>query len=361
MQRGAPTLQVSRGPLAEEAVQSFGPYVSQRVRLAKGSRHVEITYTVGPIPVADGAGKEVVSRFSTDLRNAGESCTDSNGREMLRRKRDFRASWKYNATDHGEPVSSNYYPVTTAIHIRDARAQLTVLNDRAQGGSGSVRDGELELMVHRRVLKDDNKGVGEPLNETEFTLPYGVQNVEGGGHRGPGLIVRGQHLVMVGPPRQAAAAWRPQMDRFFLPPAPFFASPGAALGVPEHSALQAALPANVQIVTLEPLAAGGFLLRLAHQFGLEEDEELSKPVSLDLAKVFAGRRIADVRELGLTGTITRAEVVRRRVAWNVEGEERDPAPAADDQALQPRSTKVTLGPLQIRTFHVTLAPTVSYV
>jgi hypothetical protein len=28
-----------------------------------------------------------------------------------------------------------------------------------------VRDGEVELMIHRRLLYDDNKGVCEPLNE----------------------------------------------------------------------------------------------------------------------------------------------------------------------------------------------------
>jgi len=359
--QGAPTLQVSRGPLAQEALQSFGPWVSQRVRLAKGARHVEITYTVGPIPVEDGIGREVISRFSTELQNSGECFTDSNGREMLRRRRDFRASWNYNATDHGEPVSGNYYPVTTAIHIRDARAQLTVLTDRAQAGSGSVRDGELELMVHRRVLKDDNFGVSEPLNETEFTNPYGIDNVEGGAHRGRGLVIRGQHQVLVGPPGRAAAAWRPQMDRLFQPPAPFFApGAGASLATPQYKALQEALPANVQLVTLERLDGGALFVRLAHQFGVEEDEELSKPATVDLAKLFVSQRVADVREMGLSGTITRAEVLQGRVGWKVEGEEHEPASAAAGGS-RPGTTEVTLGPLQIRTFQVTLAPSVSYV
>jgi len=38
------------------------------------------------------------------------------------------------------------------------------MNDRAQGGS-SLNSGELELMIHRRLLVDDSRGVGEPLNE----------------------------------------------------------------------------------------------------------------------------------------------------------------------------------------------------
>ncbi len=44
---------------------------------------------MGPIPVADGYGKEVVSQFSSDLKTGGEGknkfYTDSNGREFMER------------------------------------------------------------------------------------------------------------------------------------------------------------------------------------------------------------------------------------------------------------------------------------
>ena len=42
--------------------------------------------------------------------------------------------------------------------------KLVFFNDRAQGGT-SNKDGEIELMIHRRLLYDDGKGVGEALNE----------------------------------------------------------------------------------------------------------------------------------------------------------------------------------------------------
>ena len=38
-------------------LQEFSPWVQQVVRLWAGARHVEIDWTVGPIPIADGLGK----------------------------------------------------------------------------------------------------------------------------------------------------------------------------------------------------------------------------------------------------------------------------------------------------------------
>lgn len=53
------------------------------------------------------------------------------------------------------------YPVNAAIETSDVTTGLTmtVVNDRSQAG-GSIQDGALELMVHRRIQKDDNRGVG---------------------------------------------------------------------------------------------------------------------------------------------------------------------------------------------------------
>ncbi len=43
---------------------------------------------------------------------------------------------------------------------------MTVLNDRSQGGS-VVQEGRIELMQNRRLFFDDDRGVEEPLNETD--------------------------------------------------------------------------------------------------------------------------------------------------------------------------------------------------
>lgn len=90
-------------------------------------------------------GNEVITRFTiAGLENNGVFYTDSNGRETLKRTRNVHPGYKYNYTQ--EPVSSNYYPVTAALAIKDKDVGVAILNDRSQGGS-SVRDGEIELMV----------------------------------------------------------------------------------------------------------------------------------------------------------------------------------------------------------------------
>uniref|UniRef100_A0A182U141 alpha-mannosidase n=1 Tax=Anopheles melas TaxID=34690 RepID=A0A182U141_9DIPT len=168
-----------KSDLVQEVHQIFNEWISQVIRVYAGQEHVELEWLVGPIPIDDSKGKEIISRFESDIKSEGTFWTDSNGREMLRRVRNHRDTWELELS---EPVPGNYYPVTAKITIEDERHRLSLLNDRAQGGSSLV-DGQLELMVHRRLLRDDRFGVGEALNETQFNN---------------GLVARGKHWLMFG-------------------------------------------------------------------------------------------------------------------------------------------------------------------
>ena len=65
------------------------------------------------------------------------------------------------------------HPIQTAISVREAGgAQLTVTPDRSQAGTSLV-DGQIELLVHRRLIADDGSGETEPLNETERYFYHG--------------------------------------------------------------------------------------------------------------------------------------------------------------------------------------------
>ena len=85
---------------------------------------MEVEWTVGPIPIEDRIGKEIILRYDSDMNNGGKYMTDANGREMLERIRNFRPTWNYSSV---EPVSGNYYPVNSRIAIADGQRQLTVL------------------------------------------------------------------------------------------------------------------------------------------------------------------------------------------------------------------------------------------
>lgn len=136
-------IKVIKGDLVDEVHQVFNEWISQVVRVYKVLNYVEFEWLVGPIPIDDSIGKEIISRFSTNIGSAGTFYTDSNGREMIKRQRNHRDTWDVSLA---EKISGNYYPVTTKIALEDKNARLAILTDRSQGGS-SLADGDLELMV----------------------------------------------------------------------------------------------------------------------------------------------------------------------------------------------------------------------
>ena len=98
------------------------------------------------------------------VQSQGTWYADANGREMVRRRRNKRGP-SYPPYQIGEPVAGNYYPVNSLISLDDGETEMAVVTDVSMGGA-SMSDGSLELMVHRRLLHDDHRGVGEPLDES---------------------------------------------------------------------------------------------------------------------------------------------------------------------------------------------------
>ncbi|PSN54844.1 Lysosomal alpha-mannosidase, partial [Blattella germanica] len=195
---------VYKGDVVDEIHQTFNSWVSQVVRIYKSEMNVEFEWLVD-----------------------GVFYTDSNGREMLERKRNYRPTW---TVDVAEPAAGNYYPITSKIEMRASGYGVAILNDRAQGGS-SLNDGQVELMLHRRLLHDDAFGVGEALNETAFN---------------EGLIARGKQYLMAGKlggvVPSLIADERETAQRVLLAPWLFFS----------FSGLVEDLPRYVNIHTLEP-------------------------------------------------------------------------------------------------------------
>ena len=235
-------------------------------------------------------------------------------------------------------------PANLFQSITDGTTTYSIVNDRTQAGS-SMRDGSLDFMVHRRILVDDNRGVGEPHNET--------------GLNGAGLIVRGRHWVSQDAAPVASRALRALAARSLFKAhwatAPYAGSPAqwvAGGGVPLYSGLRTpgGLPPNVHIVTLHAQGPKTLLLRLAHMFAVGEDAALSAPVTVDLATLFAGFNLTSAEELILPGTLplTAAPTTSYTVIGGgvVTLPEIYPAPAGP-------GLTVTLEAMQIRTWKVT--------
>ncbi|KAH8376896.1 hypothetical protein KR093_001976 [Drosophila rubida] len=288
------SIEVYKGALVQEVHQLFNDWISQVVRIYQGRNYAEFEWLVGPIPIEDGVGKEVITRFNSDIKSEGIFYTDSNGREMIKRKRNHRDTW--NVKLH-ESVSGNYYPITTKIALEDATARMAILTDRAQGGS-SMQDGALELMVHRRLLHDDAFGVGEALNETEY---------------GTGLIARGKTHLFIGQSLMRSEVSLKAMERLvqletLLPSWKFFSNMEAysqdqwlTKFTNSYSGIPTTLPKSVHLLTLEPWHEHELLVRFEHILEKDDDYHYSKYVQFNVKDVLGGFKIADMRETTLDG------------------------------------------------------------
>ena len=347
---------VVEGALVTEVKAEFGEWVKQTTRLYEGEDYVEVEWTVGPIPIDDGVGKELVARFDADVASADTFYTDSNGREFLERKVDYRPTWDL---DVYQPIAGNYYPVNAAIYIEDDSASLTVLTDRTQGGA-SLEAGQVEVMVQRRLVADDSRGVGEPLNETTEGVtpypPYGEAE-----RRGEGVVIKGTHRIVVGKGGEGAKKARENMEDMFSPLVQLFATApsapaGAAAGAPAppkgFTAMGSSkpLPPQVSMVTLSAVSSepGTYLVRLAHQYGAGEDPELSLPADVDLSTVLpGGMEMAKFVETTLTGNQKWSDWEAKRLHWKTAAADPKPSRRERDEGMV-----VGLEPMEIRTFKV---------
>ncbi|KAL1438734.1 hypothetical protein MTO96_047827 [Rhipicephalus appendiculatus] len=306
------------GSLVQEVHQKFSDWLTQVIRVYDDADFVEFDWVVGSIPVDDEIGKEIITRFDTDFQNNGVFYTDANGREILQRNLNFRPTWNVYIK---EPVAGNYYPVNSRIFIRDPQRdlQFTVLTDRSQGGS-SLRNGSIEVMVHRRLLYDDAFGVEEALNESYYD-----------GH------LLGSYSPLFKCTPQTLQVQVPNQL---------------------HSSCEATAPPNVHLLTLENWNKDDkVLMRLEHFFEHKDNAgKLSLPVQFSLQEAFV-RNITSLTEMNLAATKTREETVRLEFnpRWthitkrDLPGDEKGSLPVHGPEY------NVYLTPMQIRTFLVTFS------
>uniref|UniRef100_A0A6N2KXU6 Alpha-mannosidase n=1 Tax=Salix viminalis TaxID=40686 RepID=A0A6N2KXU6_SALVM len=359
-------LQVHRGPLFDEVRQQFNSWIYQVTRVYKDQEHAELEYTIGPIPLEDSVGKEVITRMTANMATEKVFYTDSNGRDFLKRIRDYRADWSLSVK---QPVAGNYYPLNLGIFMMDKKSELSVLVDRATGGA-SIEDGQLELMLHRfktsnsyiivffnaqehtklillsytrRTLFDDSRGVNEALDESVCI-----------GDECEGLTIRGNYYLCINQVGAGAAWRRTTGQEIYSPLIAAFTQEKEETWKASHVATGTAmdpdysLPLNVALITLQELDDGSVLLRLAHLYEAGEDAAYSTLAKVELKKMFSGKAIRELKEMSLSTNQEKSEM--KKMTWKVEGDSGEQSSAVRGGPVDSSTLIVELGPMEIRTF-----------
>ena len=349
---GAASLQVVRGPVLSEARAAWGGgWASSVLRLWANSSSLEHEWTVGPVPLGDGWGKEVVAGWRVGGGWGSGSpptlYTDSMGRELQKRVLNTRAFPGSNVSAY-EPIAANYYPVVARAVLPDPATgrRFTLTVDRASG-CASLAPGALECVLHRRHVASTFLGMGEVLNETGL-------NAEG-----DGLLVRGVHQLRFdadrgsGAARGGAALEAAQLPLMvLLAPLPAGVGPlppWARAHTTQFSGLvKGALPPQLRVLTAAPLGGGGLLLRVAHAYEVGEDGVLSANATVALGGLFSAFNVTGVVETSMGGVVPLGEV--KKWTLRVQGEaEAVTLPLAREPVVGP-AFLVGLAAMEVRTF-----------
>jgi len=136
---------------------------------------VALDYTIHELPVFAGnfTGREVFSRFeivdagfmdnsevSSSEGSSSKWFTDTNSIHQIERSREI--------TRPMDPIASRYFPVTSRTYLEfdgSPEPQYFTLHTSRAAGVISFKDTQIDIMLHRRTLKDDWKGLSQPMDD----------------------------------------------------------------------------------------------------------------------------------------------------------------------------------------------------
>ncbi|KAM8984203.1 alpha-mannosidase 2 isoform 7-T7 [Ara ararauna] len=152
-----PTIRVAHGRIFSEVVCFFN-HVTHTVRLYKvpglEGQSVEVSNIVD---IRGEYNRELAMRISSDINSENKFFTDLNGYQIQPR-----------LTMSKLPLQANIYPMTTMAYIQDAGFRLT-LHSAQSLGVASLKNGQLEVIMDRRLMQDDNRGLGQGVQDNKIT------------------------------------------------------------------------------------------------------------------------------------------------------------------------------------------------
>ncbi|KAM9956542.1 hypothetical protein ACTFIR_003260 [Dictyostelium discoideum] len=339
-----PSVSVIRGEISSSIRRFWSNEMVQTFRLYSNADHLEVEEIIGPIDISDGIGKEIVSRYTTTLVTDKTWYSDSQGMEMQKRITNYRPSWNLTVV---QPTSGNYVPVNAITYIQDPNQslQFTIVTDRSRG-CASLRDGQLDMMMHRRTLKDDGRGVGQPMNEstqivtTSKLIFHDISSYAQSHYRPAALSLSHPLLPMFTTTQQSSNDWNSQYQGVYSPLTS--ASP---------------LPNGLKIQTLQWLdnQDNTILLRIENIYQIDgQDSQDPQTITLDLSTIFSTITITSTTEMNLTGVQKLSNL--SRLKWKtVDGKNYDHKSPSSSSTKEDSSNGFvfTFSPMQIRTFIIT--------
>uniref|UniRef100_A0AAQ5YE10 Alpha-mannosidase n=1 Tax=Amphiprion ocellaris TaxID=80972 RepID=A0AAQ5YE10_AMPOC len=109
------------------------------------------------VDIRSEVNRELVMRFVSDVANGNRFYSDLNGFQMQQRRTLLKL-----------PLQANFYPMTSAAFLQDSGSRLTLLSAQSQAVA-SLRPGELEVVLDRRLQQDDNRGLGQGITDNKLT------------------------------------------------------------------------------------------------------------------------------------------------------------------------------------------------
>ncbi|XP_071328218.1 alpha-mannosidase 2 [Trachinotus anak] len=152
-----PLVRISRGPIFSDITSCFRHF-THTVRLyhldGHAGRSLEISNMVD---IRSEVNRELVMRLVSDVANGNRFYTDLNGFQMQQRR-----------TLEKLPLQANFYPMSSAAFLQDSASRVSLLSAQSQAAA-SLRPGELEVVLDRRLQQDDNRGLGQGVTDNKLT------------------------------------------------------------------------------------------------------------------------------------------------------------------------------------------------
>ncbi|XP_055341895.1 alpha-mannosidase 2-like [Paramacrobiotus metropolitanus] len=290
------TVRVIEGPLFTE-VQSIGSknilHVTRIYNTTADHGRIMEMETITELTSLPNS--EIVLRISSDVRSNMTFYTDSNGFQMIRR-----------SVSHDVPMAANFYPATTMAYLQDDSVRLTLHLTQAHA-VGSLKSGDMDVMIDRNLMQDDARGVGEALQDMRVVKTLMSLQIES-----EGFILNAPYSN----PTDVSSKLNLHLNH---PPYITFEQANSTISAFEYTPVDKPLPCDVHMLMMKPITYRmedrrlGFMF---HRLGMncadnrtDEDICTAGKDGIVLDGLFKDVRFATYNETGLNFVQPKREVL----------------------------------------------------